>query len=174
LSVPAEIFRAYDVRGWAQDQLTPRAAYLVGRAFARLALQRGLEKRAVVGRDVRHSSPAMLEAVKAGLMAEGFSVFDGGELITPVLYYTCHYREIPVGVMVTGSHNPPDENGLKLVLGPGTIHGEEINRPVASLPTPPADFWFWVSARRWAYVLKGAIFSLNRRVKIPCRPFSTA
>lgn len=126
MSVPAEIFRAYDVRGRAQDQLTPRAAYLVGRAFARLALKRRLEKRAVVGRDVRHSSPALLEAVKAGLRAEGFTVFDGGELITPALYYACHHWEIPAGAMVTGSHNPPDENGLKLVLGPGTIHGEEI------------------------------------------------
>ncbi len=125
-----KIFRQYDIRGvWSKD-LTPESVYLIGRAFGTLALN-VLGKKSVrlsVGRDVRLSSGAIAEGLIRGLVSTGAGVVDIGECPTPVQYFSLHRLDLDGGVMVTGSHNPPEYNGFKLSIGKETIFGDEIQR----------------------------------------------
>ncbi|MBC7105518.1 MAG: phosphomannomutase, partial [Firmicutes bacterium] len=123
----AHIFRMYDIRGVADRDLTPEVVYDLGRALGRYYRERG-DRRVVVGRDNRLSSPRLKDALTAGLVATRCEVWDAGEVVTPVLYFACAHFKIPNGVMITGSHNPPDENGFKIVAGGTTIYGQEIQR----------------------------------------------
>jgi phosphomannomutase/phosphoglucomutase len=123
----AHIFRMYDIRGVAERDLTPEVVFDLGRALGRYYLEKG-GRRVLVGRDNRLSSPRLKEALTAGLVATGCEVWDAGEVVTPVLYFACAHFKIPNGVMITGSHNPPDENGFKIVAGGTTISGQEIQR----------------------------------------------
>lgn len=127
-SVPASIFRAYDIRGVVGDTLTHEIVVQLGKALASEAATRG-ESTLVVARDGRVSGPAMLEALKEGIMACGLDVIDIGLVPTPVLYYAAMQLEgTNSGIMVTGSHNPPDYNGFKCVLAGKTLAGEEITQ----------------------------------------------
>lgn len=121
------IFRAYDIRGLADSNLTSDVAYWIGRAFAGEALA-GEQHRVVVGRDGRLSSPALHEAVISGLSEGGLDVIDIGIVPTPVLYFATHELDTRTGVMITGSHNPPEFNGIKMVLGGVTLADERITR----------------------------------------------
>jgi len=123
----AHIFRMYDIRGVADRDLTPEVVFDLGRALGRYYLEKG-DRRVLVGRDNRLSSPRLKDALTAGLVATGCEVWDAGEGVTPVLYFACAHFKIPNGVMITGSHNPPDENGFKIVAGGTTISGQEIQR----------------------------------------------
>lgn len=123
-----KIFRQYDIRGiWSKD-LTPEAVYLIGRAFGTLAMgASGKDRvRLSVGRDVRLSSGAISEELIKGIVSTGSDVIDIGECPTPVQYFSLHRLEVDGGVMVTGSHNPPEYNGFKLSIGKETIFGEGI------------------------------------------------
>lgn len=121
--IPSEVFRAYDVRGIAPDPLSPALVQAVGWSIAREA--RGLgETRVAVGRDGRLTGPGLRDSLAAGLLAGGVSVVDMGRVPTPILYYAA--RELGSGVMITGSHNPPDYNGLKITLAGETLFGERI------------------------------------------------
>ncbi|MGH8578985.1 MAG: phosphomannomutase/phosphoglucomutase [Gammaproteobacteria bacterium] len=122
---PESIFRAYDIRGVVGRSLTERHVYQIGLAIGSEAGAKGLQKLAV-GRDGRHSSPALAERLAKGLLASGRDVIDVGQVPTPVLYFATHYFETGSGIMVTGSHNPPEYNGLKIVLGGETLSGETI------------------------------------------------
>ena len=121
--IPAEVFRAYDVRGIAPDPLSPALVRAVGWSIAREARALG-ETRVAVGRDGRLTGPEFRDALAAGLLAGGVSVVDMGRVPTPILYYAA--RELGSGVMITGSHNPPDYNGLKITLAGETLFGERI------------------------------------------------
>jgi phosphomannomutase/phosphoglucomutase len=124
-SVPAEIFKAYDIRGIVGKTLTPEIAELVGRAIGTRA--RTLEQKAVcIGRDGRLSGPALSAALARGLQAAGVDVIDVGCVATPMLYFATHHLQTGSGVMVTGSHNPPDYNGMKIVVAGETLSGEAI------------------------------------------------
>ncbi|NGQ94956.1 phosphomannomutase/phosphoglucomutase [Brevibacillus sp. SYP-B805] len=125
--VPAHVFREYDIRGKAGEEISPAFAYLLGRAFGEKLKAAGLE-RAVVGRDNRKSSPELANALIAGLQWTGCRVADIGEVTTPMFYYSLHHLNIPGGLMVTASHNPGDENGFKIAMDRTTIYGEEIQR----------------------------------------------
>jgi len=115
-AVPDEVFRRYDVRGVYGHTLTLEGARLIGRAASAEACDSGAT-RVLLGRDGRLSSPALAEAVSEGLRAGGCDVIDLGLVPTPVLYFaTHHYQDARAGVMVTGSHHPPDYNGFKFVL----------------------------------------------------------
>ncbi|MGO2132202.1 MAG: phosphomannomutase/phosphoglucomutase [Halomonas sp.] len=123
---PASIFRAYDIRGIVDDTLTDTGVEGIGRAIGSAALARG-ESRIVVARDGRLSGPRMLAALTRGLNAAGCDVIDIGMVPTPVLYFATHILDgTTSGVMVTGSHNPPDYNGFKIVLAGETLSGEAI------------------------------------------------
>ena len=125
-TVPASIFRAYDIRGIVDDTLTEESVELIGRAIGSEAAARN-ESTVVVARDGRLSGPRLSEALTRGLTAAGRDVIDIGMVPTPVLYYATHVLEgTASGVMVTGSHNPPDYNGFKIVLGGETLSGEAI------------------------------------------------
>ena len=111
--IPSEVFRAYDVRGIAPDPLSPELVHAIGWSIAREARALG-ETRVAVGRDGRLTGPELRDSLAEGLLAGGVSVVDMGRVPTPILYYAA--REFGSGVMITGSHNPPDYNGLKITL----------------------------------------------------------
>lgn len=126
-SVPAEIFREYDLRGLTASQLTPEVMGLLGRVLARYYQDAG-EKRVLVGRDNRLSSPDLRDALVENLLANGMDVVDLGVVTTPLFYYARVHLGLNAGLMITASHNPPQYNGLKVALGFATIYGEEIQR----------------------------------------------
>ena len=123
--IPPEIFKAYDIRGVVADSLTPAVAQLIGRAIGSEARARGAGTVALA-RDGRLSGPALQTAVAEGLLASGCDVIDVGRCPTPVLYFAAHHLGTGSGVMVTGSHNPPDYNGLKIMLAGETLSGDAI------------------------------------------------
>ncbi|MBI3772994.1 MAG: phosphomannomutase/phosphoglucomutase [Gammaproteobacteria bacterium] len=120
-----EIFLAYDIRGVVGKTLTPEIVYDIGRAIGSEAWKRG-EQTLVVGRDGRLSSPQLADALIAGLRASGRNVINLGQAPTPLLYFATHYLSARSGVMVTGSHNPADYNGLKVVLKGDTLTEDDI------------------------------------------------
>ncbi len=125
MKLDSSIFRAYDIRGVVGDSLTEDTAYQIGRALGSQAREAGLQ-RFCVGRDGRLSGPMLSAAVIRGLVECGLDVIDIGAAPTPVLYYAAHEHGDGTGVMVTGSHNPPDYNGFKVMIGGGTLSGDAI------------------------------------------------
>ena len=123
--LPARIFRAYDIRGIVGDTLTPEIVRWIGRAIGAEAHHRGVQT-LVVGRDGRHSSPEVVAPLVRGLRESGRDVVDIGRAPTPALYFAAEHLETGSGVMVTGSHNPPDYNGLKIVLAGESLHSDAI------------------------------------------------
>lgn len=119
------IFRAYDIRGVAEETLTDDAVYQIGRAIASEATTHG-HQTVLVGRDGRRSSPVLHEALLKGLRESGLDVLDLGLVPTPLLYFATNYLDIPTGVMLTGSHNPAQYNGLKVVINGTTLSGDAI------------------------------------------------
>ena len=110
----ASIFRAYDIRGIVTETLTPEVVEQIGRAYGSECLARNCDT-AVVARDGRLSGPALVEALSKGIASTGVNVIDIGMVPTPVLYFATHHLKTGTGVMVTGSHNPPEYNGLKMM-----------------------------------------------------------
>ncbi len=126
LSLPDQIFRAYDIRGRVSaDEITPELAQLIGRAIGSEAQDLG-QRSVAVARDGRLSSPALADALTEGLLESGVDVLDLGQVPTPLLYFSTHNSETQSGVMVTGSHNPKDQNGFKIAIGGHTLSGGEI------------------------------------------------
>ena len=125
MAISEDIFRAYDIRGIVKTALTPDAVTQIGQAFASEARAQGQTK-VVIGRDGRLSSPELANALSNGLRAGGCDVVDVGMVPTPVLYYATHKLETGTGIMVTGSHNPPEYNGLKMLIAGHTIYGDGI------------------------------------------------
>ena len=123
--LPASIFRAYDIRGVVGDTLTPEAAYWIGRAIGSESLAQG-EPNVAVGRDGRLSGPQLVQQLIQGLLDCGCQVTDIGMVPTPVLYFATNVLEGKSGVMLTGSHNPPDYNGFKIVIAGDTQANEQI------------------------------------------------
>jgi phosphomannomutase / phosphoglucomutase len=124
-TLPREIFKAYDIRGIVGRTLTPEVVRLVGQALGTLALEQGRDTFAI-GRDGRLSGPELLAALSDGLRAAGANVVDLGMVVTPMTYFAATHLGTGCSVMVTGSHNPPDYNGLKMVVDGGTLSGDGI------------------------------------------------
>jgi phosphomannomutase/phosphoglucomutase len=125
--VPRSIFRQYDIRGLVGEELTTDFARALGGAFAAFGRERlGRDAVLAVGRDNRPSGMALAAALRAGMAASGATVVDVGELPTPALYFGVHVLKLDGGVQVTGSHNPPEFNGFKMVLAGESVHGDEI------------------------------------------------
>ena len=123
--IAPEIFKAYDIRGIVGRTLTEAAAEAIGGALGTLGLAKGV-KRFVVGRDGRLSGPALSAALAKGLTSTGVDVVDIGVVATPMVYFATHHFDTGSGVMVTGSHNPPDYNGFKMMVAGDTLSGEAI------------------------------------------------
>src|SRR5512132_2558436 len=130
MNVAASIFKAYDIRGVVGKTVDEAFAEHLGRAFGSEALAAG-ERAVVVGRDGRLSGPALSAAVVRGLASTGLDVVDLGPVTTPMLYYVAATRGrhgCTSGIQVTGSHNPKNYNGFKMVLSGRAIYGPEIQR----------------------------------------------
>jgi len=125
VNIDRSIFRAYDIRGVVGETLTPEVARVLGRAIGSEARERGL-KEIVVGRDGRLSGPDMVAGLVQGLRSTGMDVIDIGAVPTPIVYFGCYHLNTGSGVSVTGSHNPPDYNGFKIVLGGETLSEDSI------------------------------------------------
>ncbi len=119
------IFREYDIRGVADRDLTDELALDLGRAFGTF-LRRRNNRRIVVGRDCRISSPRLHTALVRGLLETGVSIVDIGIGPTPMLYFAVFHLDADGGVQITGSHNPPQDNGFKLMSGKATLAGDEV------------------------------------------------
>jgi phosphomannomutase/phosphoglucomutase len=119
------IFREYDIRGVADRDLTDEVAHRIGRALGTIFAERG-KRRIVVGRDCRLSSQRIRDAVVRGLIEAGRHVVTIEVGPTPLLYFAVHHLDADGGVMVTGSHNPPEDNGLKIVMGKASFFGDDI------------------------------------------------
>ena len=122
------IFRQYDIRGVVGDDLTVAGVEVIGRGFAALLAERGLPPRVVVGRDNRPSGADLRDALVRGLTACGVSVADLGVVPTPAMYWALHHLDVPCGIQITGSHNPPEFNGLKLCVEKASLHGDGLQR----------------------------------------------
>lgn len=122
------IFREYDIRGITGKDLTPDVARLIGRAFAALLAERGVKGSVAVGRDNRPSGNDLHRELVGGLVESGVDVVDVGVVPTPLAYWAQHNLAVVAGVQITGSHNPPEYNGLKLGIGKSSIYGDAIQR----------------------------------------------
>jgi phosphomannomutase/phosphoglucomutase len=125
VNVPPHIFREYDIRGLADEELTDDVARAIGAAYGTYLSEDGVYS-VTVGGDARLSTPRIKAAVIDGLTNAGLSVTDIGLVATPVFYWSLYHFGVNGGVMITGSHNPPEFNGLKLARGKATIWGDEI------------------------------------------------
>ncbi len=131
-AIDRSIFRAYDIRGIVGKTLTAPVAMLIGQAIGSLNRARGLTQ-ICVARDGRLSGPQLADAMIAGLRASGCDVIDVGMVPTPVLYFATYHLNTGSGVMVTGSHNPPDYNGFKIVIGGQTLAEDAIQELFARI-----------------------------------------
>lgn len=139
------IFREYDIRGIVGEQLTDETVATLGRAIGTF-FQKNDAKRIAIGYDARESSPRFCDLLTIGLNETGCDSVLIGMVPTPVLYHTVFTKDVDGGVMITGSHNPPDHNGFKICLGKDTLFGSQIQeikeialraetRPLGSVPT---------------------------------------
>jgi phosphomannomutase/phosphoglucomutase len=158
MKVPAEIFRAYDIRGIAGRTLTPEVVRAIGRALGSMAGE------FAVGRDGRDSGPALVDALAEGLQASGAAVIDIGMAPTPVTYFAAHHLRSSSCVSVTGSHNPPEYNGLKMVVHGHTLSGEEIQALRARVERD--EFRSGAGQRRQAEVLEAYVERIAGDVRL--------
>ncbi|MCM8778054.1 MAG: phosphomannomutase/phosphoglucomutase [Candidatus Omnitrophica bacterium] len=124
-TINRSIFREYDIRGIYEKDLKGEIPYLIGRGFGCLVKQEGKKTVCVAG-DNRITTPEIKEKVVSGLIDSGCDVIDTGIVPTPVLYFSVHHYKFDAGVMVTASHNPPEFNGFKMMLGNKSLYGPEI------------------------------------------------
>ena len=124
-SINPAIFKAYDIRGIVATDLTPDTVRLIGQAFGSESLKQD-SQRVVIARDGRLHSEQLSQALAEGLQAAGCDVIDVGLVPTPVLYFATHRLKTGTGIMVTGSHNPPEYNGLKMLMAGKTLYGDDI------------------------------------------------
>ncbi len=129
MELSPSIFKAYDIRGVINKTLDPSIAKLIGQSFGSAMREIG-ETVCVVGRDGRLSGPSLMAGLTEGLLSVGVDVIDLGVVATPMVYFGTNIKinsqQAKSGIMITGSHNPPDYNGFKMVLGSSAIYGEQI------------------------------------------------
>ena len=125
--LPAEIFKAYDIRGVVDKALSEDVVTRIGQALGTEALSLG-QRSIIIGRDGRLSGPRLVKALSEGIMSAGCDVVDVGMAPTPAIYFATFHLGTQSAVAVTGSHNPPDYNGLKIVIDGETLSGESIQQ----------------------------------------------
>ncbi|WP_435628638.1 phosphomannomutase/phosphoglucomutase [Candidatus Ferrigenium straubiae] len=127
MNLPKEIFKAYDIRGIVGKALTAEVVEAIGHALGSEAVVRG-QRAIAIGRDGRLSGPELVAALARGIRKSGINVIDVGLVATPMVYFAAYQLQTHCAVMLTGSHNPPDYNGLKMVLAGETLSGETIQK----------------------------------------------
>lgn len=127
MGINPAIFREYDIRGLVETELTPEAVFQIAQAYSTFLIDRGVNK-VVIGGDVRISTPAIRDSLISGITSSGLDVIDIGIITTPMFYYALHHFDLNGGIMITGSHNPKEFNGLKIAFGKTTIYGDDIQR----------------------------------------------
>ena len=125
MNIDPSIFKAYDIRGVVGESLTLESVRLIGKAIGSEAINRN-NNPICVGRDGRLSGPEIVESLVDGLLSTGVEIIDIGRVTSPILYYATHELKTGNGIMVTGSHNPPDYNGFKIVIDGNALFGEQI------------------------------------------------
>ena len=125
MNIPSSIFKAYDIRGIVETELTPEIVKLIGRAVGSESIDKG-ERGVVVGRDGRLTGPELSEALISGLIESGCHVVNIGMVPSPVVYFATCTKAASSGVMITGSHNPAEYNGLKIIVAGETLSAEKI------------------------------------------------
>ena len=123
--VSNSIFKAYDIRGIVEDELTPDVVRAIGRAIGSESIDKG-ERGVAVGRDGRLSGMMLMDSLKAGLIESGCHVIDVGMVPTPLVYFSTYTKGATSGVMITGSHNPPEYNGFKIMIAGETLSSNRI------------------------------------------------
>ena len=168
MDVSPSIFRAYDIRGVVKTDLRPDVVELIGKAVGTLYPDC---TQVVVGRDGRLTSKQLADNLIAGLRATGTNVIDIGEVPTPVLYYATHALETGSGLMVTGSHNPPEYNGIKMVMAEKTLFGDMIQEILSCIQS--ADFKVGSGEVKSVEILNDYIDTITQEVRLK-RPMSIA
>jgi len=125
VNISASIFKAYDIRGIVEDELTPRVVKAIGLAIGSESIAKG-ERGVVVGRDGRLNGTLLMDSLKAGLIESGCHVIDVGMVPTPLVYFSTYTKGATSGVMITGSHNPPEYNGFKIMIAGETLSSNRI------------------------------------------------
>jgi phosphomannomutase/phosphoglucomutase len=161
--IPKEIFRAYDIRGIVDKSFTQNNIYTIGLAIGSTAIERG-KTIIAIGRDGRLSGPALLKALEAGIVSSGCKVINIGEVTTPVLYYAAATTESGSGVMLSGSHNPPEYNGIKIVIGGETLYGDEIQSIYTRIAT--SNFIFGNGKTKESQIIDNYIECITSDVKL--------
>ena len=124
-SINPQIFREYDIRGIVGKDLTPESVTNIGKAIGTF-IKRGGGQTIILGRDVRSSSIKFRDILSNALNSTGCDVIDIGMVPTPVTYFALHYFNADGGVMITGSHNPPEFNGFKISQGTHSLYGKKV------------------------------------------------
>ena len=125
MDITSSIFKSYDIRGIVEKELTPEVVKLIGLAIGSESIAQG-ERGIVVGRDGRLTGPTLSESLISGLIESGCHIVDIGMVPTPLVYFATYTKGASSGVMVTGSHNPPEYNGLKIIIAGETLSADKI------------------------------------------------
>ena len=161
MKVPQQAFREYDIRGIVGRTLDPDVARAVGRAFG---TELGAGRTVAVGHDNRPSSPALASAMVEGLLSAGVDVQFVGTVPTPVLYFATYELETDGGIQITGSHNPPEYNGIKLTAGGRALYGEGIQRLRVRIEAD--DFASGRGTARDVEILDRYVEEIGRRARV--------
>lgn len=161
----AKIFREYDIRGIADVDLTPEIARKLGLAMGTY-LERFGKKRIALGRDNRPSSDTYHSALIEGLTKTGRDIIDIGVCPTPLLYYSIFHLNSDGGIMITGSHNPPEYNGFKVCVGPAAIYGDQIQE-LRRIAEEGCFFEPWAQGKVETYPIIGAYLNeISGKIKL--------
>ncbi|MGH2330671.1 phosphoglucosamine mutase [Thermoanaerobacter mathranii] len=157
------MFRMYDIRGvWGED-LTDETAEMIGKAFGTYVKQKGI-KDVLIGRDNRLSSRPLRDALVKGLTSTGCDVLDVGVLTTPAFYYSNFLYNYQAGMMITASHNPPQFNGFKVMVGPSTIYGDELKK--LYYLAEKGEFEKGTGNVKYAYPINSYVNMIKEKVKL--------
>jgi phosphomannomutase / phosphoglucomutase len=163
LDIPENIFRAYDIRGVVEESFTPNSLYTIGLALGSEAKQRG-HQQFVVGRDGRLSGPVLVRALIDGILASGCDVTNVGEVPTPLVYYATKVFPANSAAVLTGSHNPPNYNGVKMIIGDETLAGEDIMKLYRRIKKQ--DFVFGKGREEKVEIIENYLIRVTSDVKL--------
>jgi phosphomannomutase/phosphoglucomutase len=163
MPINSNIFREYDIRGVADTDLESSTVICLGKAFGTMVKRKGLN-RVIIGMDNRPSSGRLGEALIQGIASTGCNVVNIGTVVTPILYFSRIHYNIEAAVMITGSHNPPQDNGFKIALGAGTIFGEQIQALRQLMET--GDFISGIGSLEKANPVPDYLSMINSKIKL--------